>query len=275
MELGRVVVGVDGSGTSRVALRWALAVAERSGAEVVAVHALGLLDEVHDPSVGDEQWRADMRQRVESTWCAPLAAARGRHRVELRDGPAMDIVLALADEVGAGLVVVGSRGVGAEPARALGSTSLRVLEASPVPVLVVPDRDGTAVSDVEVRRMLVGVDPAAPALGALDLAVQLAAAFGAELQALTAVPDDGTDVGPVVAALRDRGVGGDPMVEVGDPATALLEAAERVDADVLVLGTHSEGGPAELLLGSVARTVADRVRRPTLVVPIGRPPGPG
>jgi nucleotide-binding universal stress UspA family protein len=63
-------------------------------------------------------------------------------------------------------------------------------------------------------------------------------------------------------------------VEAGDPATALLEAAERIDADVLVLGTHSEGGPAELLLGSVARTVADRVRRPTLVVPVGRPPRP-
>jgi Universal stress protein family len=33
------------------------------------------------------------------------------------------------------------------------------------------------------------------------------------------------------------------------------------------VGTRGLGGPADLLLGSVARTVADRARRPTLVVP--------
>ena len=57
------------------------------------------------------------------------------------------------------------------------------------------------------------------------------------------------------------------VVRSGDPAATLLEVADDVDADLVVVGTRGHGGPDELLLGSVARTVADRARRPTLVVP--------
>ena len=52
----------------------------------------------------------------------------------------------------------------------------------------------------------------------------------------------------------------------GDPTATLLEVADDVDADLVVVGTRGRAGPDELL-GSVARTVADRARRPTLVVP--------
>jgi nucleotide-binding universal stress UspA family protein len=55
-------------------------------------------------------------------------------------GPPVDVVLHAAADERAGLLVVWSRGVGANPALALGSTSLRVLQAASVPVLVVPDR---------------------------------------------------------------------------------------------------------------------------------------
>jgi nucleotide-binding universal stress UspA family protein len=70
-----------------------------------------------------------------------------------------------------------------------------------------------------------------------------------------------------VRKVRARGVGVQVVVRSGDPAATLLEVADDVDADLVVVGTRGRGGPDELLLGSVARTVADRARRPTLVVP--------
>ena len=269
MDLRRIVVGVDGSGAARRALAAALVIAERAGAEVVAVHALGLLDELHDPSVPDEQWRAEARDRVETTWCAPLLAAGGGHRVELRDGPGPDVVLAVAEEEGAVLVVVGSRGVGAEPIRALGSTSLRLLEAARVPVLVVPDDGGgapPAPADERHRRILAAVDPGDPSLGALDTAAAVATELGADLVTVAAVPDAGADVDGLQAELAARGLA-PAEVATGEPATVVLEAAERHDADLVAVGTRNRSGGGDLLLGSVARTVAGRGRRPTLVVP--------
>jgi quercetin dioxygenase-like cupin family protein len=57
-----------------------------AGAQVAAVHAVGLLEELHDRDLGEDSWRASLRDLVERTWCAPLARARCAHRVDLRDG---------------------------------------------------------------------------------------------------------------------------------------------------------------------------------------------
>jgi nucleotide-binding universal stress UspA family protein len=49
------------------------------------------------------------------------------------------------------------------------------------------------------------------------------------------------------------------------PAPAVLDLADRVDADLIVLGTHGRGGLRRLLLGSVADKVIRGTHRPVLV----------
>ena len=55
-------------------------------------------------------------------------------------------------------------------------------------------------------------------------------------------------------------------VVVGEPAEALLRAAEQYGADVLVMGTHGRYGLNRWFGGSVAETVARRADLPVLVV---------
>ena len=55
-------------------------------------------------------------------------------------------------------------------------------------------------------------------------------------------------------------------VVVGEPAEALLRAAERFGADVLVMGTHGRYGLNRWFGGSVAETVVRRADLPVLVV---------
>ena len=54
-----------------------------------------------------------------------------------------------------------------------------------------------------------------------------------------------------------------------DAATGILQAAERLDADVICLGTHGGSGLMKSLLGSVTQKVMAKSLRPLLVV---RPP---
>ncbi len=286
------MVGVDGSATSREALRWATGLGEALAAEVVAIHALGLLDRWHDPDASARSWRRTLCALVERTWCAPLARSRGLHRVEVRDGDPVDVLLAAIEDEHADLLVVGSRGVGDRPELALGSTSLHLLQAARVPVLVVPDRrpEAAAADALRLRHVLVGVDHSQASRAALELGADLAVALGGSLSVLEVVeyvppfpldeptePGDGHQGRVAEAAMalleaevrgvRARDVGVQVIVRSGDPAATLLEVADDVDADLMVVGTRGRGGPRELLLGSVARTVADRARRPTLVVP--------
>jgi len=57
------------------------------------------------------------------------------------------------------------------------------------------------------------------------------------------------------------------VVRAAQVADAIVEEAERIDADLLCLATHSRTGLAQLVLGSVADEVLRRAGRPVLLVP--------
>lgn len=52
----------------------------------------------------------------------------------------------------------------------------------------------------------------------------------------------------------------------GDPATAIVEQARTVDADLIVVGTHGRGLTRDLLLGSVSTKVTHHAHCDVLIV---------
>ncbi len=136
----RVVVGIDGSSNSRAAAQWAARLAGALGAEVVAVHALGLLERLEPGSEPEpaEGHLTEIESLFANDWCAPLAEAGVKHRREMRYGPPVQVILEVADTENADLVVVGSRGLGGPSALLLGSTSSRLANSSRRPVVIVP-----------------------------------------------------------------------------------------------------------------------------------------
>jgi nucleotide-binding universal stress UspA family protein len=123
--------------------------------------------------------------------------------------------------------------------------------------------------------VVVGVDGSPASDAALDRAVDVAARSGAALRIVEVVagaPDVATATARLdaaAAAARDRGVAAaDVVVPVGDPAAELAAQADAAHAGLVVVGTRGRRGPDEVL-GSVARSVVNRLRRPTLVVPLG------
>lgn len=57
----------------------------------------------------------------------------------------------------------------------------------------------------------------------------------------------------------------DYLVRHGDAAGEILQAADDVDADLIVVGTHGRGGVDRLICGSVAESVMRQSSRPVLV----------
>jgi len=127
-----LAVGFDGSVDAEAALRWGARLARQLGAEVVAVHAVGLLEHTR-PAAGVEALEATVRRIGAEELVAPREIGW-----RVADGDPVSVLLRVGADLGADLLVVGSRGQGAHPGLLLGSTSLELAEHAEVPLLVVP-----------------------------------------------------------------------------------------------------------------------------------------
>jgi nucleotide-binding universal stress UspA family protein len=73
------------------------------------------------------------------------------------------------------------------------------------------------------------------------------------------------ELGEALGLLRERGIDAFSIEAVGDPGTAICEAAEREGYDTIVVGSRNLGGIKRLLLGSVSERVAHRAKCDVLI----------
>ena len=114
-RLERIVVGLDGDPDALKAAQFAALLASRIGAEVIGIHAMGLLDAWGDDSSSGKHLatsRERMRAQLEGPWRQPFVDAAVRHQVELLDGNPVHVLLTASLEFDADVIVVG----GKEPA---------------------------------------------------------------------------------------------------------------------------------------------------------------
>jgi nucleotide-binding universal stress UspA family protein len=135
----RVLVGVDGSTNAARALEWAATLAQGLGAEVVAVHALGLLTHLESGApVPAEGHAEEVGKRMDEEWCAPLRRSGVTWQSLILGGEPVGVLQRAAESEEADLVVVGRRGAGDRPGLFLGSTSHQLAESCTRPVVIVP-----------------------------------------------------------------------------------------------------------------------------------------
>lgn len=135
-----ILVGIDGSPESDRAAAFATKLAIRLDAEIVAAHAVGLLDVWPEhPEAGDQHnSHTRVTALMDGPWTESIRRLGMCPRIVLVDGPPARVLLELADQIDAALIVVGSRGVGQAELFALGDTSTKLAHQSTRPVLIVP-----------------------------------------------------------------------------------------------------------------------------------------
>lgn len=151
LDLGRILVPLDGSEPAGKALAQATELATQWGSQVHLVSvvptphsvAVPYLDASPEAEEVRQTLEQDFREYLEQT-AAPLRAAG--LTVETGVVRAEEVaagLLAYLERTGAGLVVMSTQGRGGVARLILGSVANRMIRAAPVPVLVVPPSRGT------------------------------------------------------------------------------------------------------------------------------------
>ena len=284
----KVLLTTDASKDAALAARAAVDACQRTGAELHVVHAWH--------SAPTTRLRPFMRAELKKLGKELLeegvkgvedsgGVVSGAHLLE---GRAADEILDLAGQIGADLVVMGSRGLGPVGRIALGSVSEAVIHHSHWPVLML--RGGEDAWPPE--RVIFGDDGSEAARAAGDLGATLCGHHGAQALVLHAYPRlpemnaESRESNPRIVddefrraekALLERSrelesrLGSRPKARlvVGEAAASLFEAAEEDEPErtLLAVGSRGLGAIGRMRLGSVSTKVVHAAKGPVLVHP--------
>lgn len=290
----RIVLGTDGSASSTEARDLVASLHWPAGTSIILVTAYDLPATWIGPAMAGGDWlyvdpeslRVELAAQLDAL-AVPLEARGWQVHRRVVSGRAATVILDTAREMGADLVVLGSRGHGPIASMLLGSVSAEVAERADCSVLIA--RGG------QVDRLLVATDGSecaaivADELGAwgtfrdrpatcLSVVPVESPAFAliVGLYTLGSQPLEAEQKAQIAAyrgyaedmaeRLTASGIQASPEVRTGDAAHEIIEAAAAHRADLVVTGSRGLHGLDLWLLGSVARNVLLHTKASVLIV---------
>lgn len=175
-----------------------------------------------------------------------------------------------ARERGSDLIVIRRRGKrGFFANMLLGEIVSRVVAHAPCNVLIVPRG-----ASMWQRRVLVAAEPTAAGQHIIARAVAVAAEFGLPLSIVSVINHDtpalrqqaDAFIARSLQLLQHSGVKAQGQTQVGKPYQEILDVVKREAADLLIIGSRSEGTIKHALIGGVAQKAIGLSECPVLVV---------
>lgn len=137
-----------------------------------------------------------------------------------------------------------------------------------------------------MKRILIAHDGSKSSEKALKKAFQIAETFGSSLTVLSVIPElyltelmeidrarildtmtkETMEMMEKIKAKSKHPKSLKTVIKQGDPADEILNAAEKMRADVIITGSHGRHGAQRFLLGSVSSKIVDHADCDVLVV---------
>lgn len=195
------------------------------------------------------------------------------------EGEPYDKIIDIAGELSVDLIVMGKKGMTALQEILMGSVTERVIGYSDVDVLVVPKQ-----GKIQLDRVVVAIDTSKYAEKVCSRALEIAKDFKSEINIVSTV-----EVSPAVFAIKPEifdvqvektkqylkefeikfqkeNIPTKIFIEEGEAYEKILETANKIKAQMIILGTHGRTGLRRLLMGSTCQRVIGLSKVPVLVV---------
>jgi nucleotide-binding universal stress UspA family protein len=286
VTLKNVLFATDFSPAAENALRYAGELARHAKAKLYAVHVQAPPNYALPPQSWKGTAEATEFQARELKVKLENAFPEVESEVIVREGVPWRVLASLAEEMRIDLIVLGTRGRTGVEKFLLGSQAAEILRHAPCPVLVAgPYSYWSEHGGQKVAEILYATGFGFTAQEAAAYAVSFAEEYQSNLTLLHVIAEpragEFVNASQLVEAcarkMRDLVPGPEDLpkepsflVEQGPAAEKILEVAERIHADLIVLGAHEASGfpgAATHLPISVAHKVIAQANCPVLAIP--------
>ncbi|MCL4561218.1 MAG: universal stress protein [Chloroflexi bacterium] len=300
-----LLVPLDGSHLAESVLPLAGFLAVKLGASITLIHVIehNAPQEVHGERhlTDPEEAYAYLEQLSEQSLPAGVAVERHVHTAEVNN--VARSIVEHADELEPDLILLCTHGSSGVKGMLIGSIAQQVIGMGSTPVLLIhpPEKPQDSFT---CRQILVPMDGNAEHEQSLPVALMLAQACHTRLHLLVVVPTlstlkpDRAATGKLLPAtmmallniteesaqdyLRDKldqlhssNVPITAEVQRGDVPSEIVAVANRINADMIVLGTHGRAGAGAFWEGSVGPKLPGMTGIPLLFIPIQTGDNPG
>jgi nucleotide-binding universal stress UspA family protein len=286
MQIKNILVPVDFSPPSRVALTQARALSEIFQARLTLLH---VVESAVAPAFPAEAARSQKEHYKQSRRMMPaLLTPKDRQnpnlKTEVRSGNIVQEMFSVAREDKSDLIVMGAHGRGLFGRWLIGSVTEKVLRGSTIPVVTV----GRVSQPLELRRILFATDFSGSWKEGSRFALNFARRARANLIGLHVIEIEAQDGAEAAVYLRDlrveeartkmdefqemaieEGVAIDTVFVDGVAGTAILQTAGQESTDLIVLTIPKGRLADENLVGTTVTHVIREAHIPVLTVPIG------
>jgi nucleotide-binding universal stress UspA family protein len=272
----KIVLATHGSEDAELAATTAVNLAKSTGSELHVVDVfpgpayVHPYYETHFPEAAERLRREARkgRQEVLDERVERIGELGGSvAQTHIREGETDAEIVTLAEELEAGLIAIGSRGLGGLRRALMGNVSDSVVRHAHCPVMVV------RAEAVEFpTKILVATDRSREAKLAATTAADLAKSTNSELHVVHVGFEQKRDeaqkeLDEEVDMIRESGAQDiQAHLEFGMPDTAIVALAEELGAGVIAMGSRGLGGVRRALLGSISDSVVRHAHCPVLVV---------
>jgi len=274
--LEKILVPIDGSGSSIMAEETAAIIAKKTEATVTVFHVMQELRlDSQLPSGVQEELLGSIAQyaeRIVNSARALFSEEKVKADTKTVNGDPADNILEFS-KPDYDLIVMGGHGENERDPYALGSVTKKVMRHTTCPTLIV--KKTSALSN-----LLVCIDGSGNAIKALDYSAKLAEKMNSRITLLNVQERRLYDSSPKTAeefgervlskaldAVRERKLETGKQLEFGVPSDVIAEAAEKGEYDLIVLGSRGLGAVSRFLLGSVSDDVSHKAKCSLLLVP--------
>jgi nucleotide-binding universal stress UspA family protein len=299
----KILLATDGSEEAELALLTAVDLADRTDSELHVIHVGG--DYHPGPEIAlspalleetlrelEREAREVLEEQVKKIEEAGGIVAEAHLRM---GGRPEEQIVELAEELGVGLIAMGSRGLGGIRRALMGSVSQAVVRYAHCPVMVV--RRGTqeeqqGAASIFPTRILVATDGSEEANLAARTAVDMAQKTDSQLHIVNVRPAP-VYIEPASEAIvqwiarveekerkeaqqlldaqaeQIKALGGtvaQSHVRLGKPDEEIVTLAEEIGAGLIAMGSRGLGGIKRLFTGSVSDSVVRHAYCPVLIV---------